>query len=133
MSSGSSTAHFTREQLATFESANDFHIAVYHNDGTTGTPTWIWCVVVDDNPYIRSYGGAGGKWFSSALKHPRGPVRLAGRTWQVAFEHVTDDSLLDRISAEYVRKYASGADGMYVTHMNARGSRAATMRVVPVA
>ncbi|MBD0023541.1 hypothetical protein GII33_08625 [Gordonia pseudamarae] len=42
MSSESSAARFTREQMATFESANDFHIAVDHEGGTTGTSIWHW-------------------------------------------------------------------------------------------
>lgn len=130
--SGFGTGKFTPAQLDEFRDANDFHIAVYKDNGSTGTPTWIRCVVVDGDPYIRSYRGTKGKWYNAALKNPRGPIVLSGRTWEVAFEPVDDHALLDKISDEYVRKYVSGADGMYVAHMNAPESVQATMRVVPV-
>lgn len=127
------TRRFTEAELDQIAPADDFRVAVYHDDGSTGTPTWIWSVVVTGDLYIRSYSGARGRWYGAARKNPRGPISVAGTTYEVIFEPVTDEALLDAISAEYTRKYASGPHGMYVRHINEAGSRNATMRLVPLA
>ncbi|WP_341771217.1 DUF2255 family protein [Burkholderia ambifaria] len=36
--------------------ADDLNIAPFRDDGKTpGTPTWIWCVAVDGELYVRAY------------------------------------------------------------------------------
>ena len=47
-----------KNQLDRIVQADDLHIAPFRDDGkTTGTPTWIWCVQVDGELYVRGYNG----------------------------------------------------------------------------
>lgn len=46
------------ELLAKIDAADDLKIAPYHPDmNTTGTPTWIWEVKVDNRLFVRAYSG----------------------------------------------------------------------------
>ena len=54
----------TVEEIA---AADDFHIAPYRPDGrTTGTPTWIWSVVVDGRYLLQ--GGQSADAYEQALR-----------------------------------------------------------------
>jgi hypothetical protein len=45
-------------ELEKIVKADDLHIAPYREDGITyGTLTWIWCVQVDGDLYVRAYNG----------------------------------------------------------------------------
>ena len=46
------------EVLTRIDAADDLKIAPYHPDmNTTGTPTWIWEVKVDNRLFVRAYSG----------------------------------------------------------------------------
>lgn len=47
---------WNRELLAKIDAADDLKIAPYRPDmNTTGTPTWIWEVTVDNRLFVRAY------------------------------------------------------------------------------
>ena len=49
---------WNRELLAKIDAADDLKIAPYRPDmNTTGTPTWIWEVTVDNRLFVRAYSG----------------------------------------------------------------------------
>lgn len=54
----------------------------------TGTPTWIWSVIVDDAPYVRAYNGQDSRWYQAALRQKAGRIMAAGMTIEVGFEPV---------------------------------------------
>lgn len=117
------------KQLDAFAQSDDLHIAPFRDDGVkTGTPTWIWSVVVDGGLYVRAYSGIGSRWYRAALAQKAGQIRAAGGVYDVAFAPVTDAALNDRIDAAYRVKYASSR---YLAPMIGAQARAATVRITP--
>jgi hypothetical protein len=107
---------------------DDLHSAPFREDGvTTGTPTWIWSVVVDGRLFVRAYNGRRSRWYRSAMTHHDGRITAAGHTIEVSFAPA-DQELQDDIDAAYRQKH----DGdYYLTHMVGAGSRAATVEITP--
>ncbi|MBE2210894.1 MAG: DUF2255 family protein [Xanthomonadaceae bacterium] len=107
---------------------DDLHIAPFRENGITpGTPTWIWCVGVDGELYVRGYHGTHSRWYQAALRERAGRIVAAGLTHDVAFEPV-EGAILDRIDAAYRTKYAGST---YLPPMVGAGARAATIRIHP--
>lgn len=109
--------------------ADDLHVAPFREDGETyGTPTWIWCVAVGGDLYVRAYNGQDSRWYQAAMREEAGRIEAAGRTIEVAFEPVDDEALKDRIDEAYRAKY----DGSpYLDPMISERARAATVRIQP--
>ncbi|MBP2170764.1 hypothetical protein J2125_003956 [Erwinia toletana] len=109
--------------------ADDLHIAPFREDGVTyGTPTWIWCVEVDGNLYVRAYNGQRSSWYQAALREKAGKVIAAGITKEVRFEPVQGD-INTQIDNAYKTKYQGSS---YLNHMISDGSRNATIRIIPL-
>lgn len=116
----------TIEKIA---ATDDLHIAAYHRDGkTTGTLTWIWSVVVDGRLFVRAWNGVNGRWYRPAIAQQAGRIAAAGQEHEVAFTHVDDPELGDRIDRAYETKYAGSS---YLPPMIAPGPKAATVEVTP--
>ncbi|MCB0913675.1 MAG: DUF2255 family protein, partial [Propionibacteriaceae bacterium] len=74
------------ETLAAIIDADDLKISPMRADGVTyGTPTWIWCVAVDGELYVRGYNGTRSRWYAAALAHPDGRIHAAGQVFDVTF------------------------------------------------
>lgn len=117
-----------QDDLHTIVEADDLHIAPFRDDGVTcGTPTWIWCVLVDDALYVRGYNGTGSRWYQAAVTQKAGRIIAAGMTKEVSFEPVTG-SINERIDAAYRAKYASSP---YLSPMTSERARAATVKIMP--
>ena len=117
---------FTNEEIQKIADANDFHVAPFREDGvTSGTPTWIWSVVVDNQIYVRAYNGTHSSWYQAAIKQKAGKVEVAGMTKEVQFEPVTGD-INDKIDEAYREKYG---DSPYLSPMISDRAKAATVRV----
>ena len=100
--------------------ADDFHIAPFHPDGvTTGTPTWIWSVIVEGRLFVRSYSGTSGRWYRAAIEQRAGIVKSGGRTYNWA--GIIDDA--------YSKKYAGSP---YLPMELSERVRAACVEVIPV-
>jgi hypothetical protein len=70
----------TEDELRRIVEADDLHIAPLREDGEThGTPTWIWCVAVDGDSYVRAYSGRQSSWFQAAAREKAGRI-TAGAT-----------------------------------------------------
>jgi hypothetical protein len=116
------------EQLHTIVKADDLHIAPFRKDGKTpGTPTWIWCVEVDGNLYVRGYNGTSSSWYQSAVQQRGGRIVAAGMTLDVSFETVSGP-VNDRIDAAYKAKYHGSP---YLPAMISERACAATIRISP--
>ena len=109
--------------------ADDLHIAPFRDDGKTyGTPTWIWCVSVDGELYVRAYNGTSSRWYGAAMRQKRGNIQSAGKSYEVTFEAASDD-LKDRIDEAYRKKYANSP---YLPPMISDRASAATVRILPL-
>jgi len=116
-------------ELGRIIKADDLHIAPFREDGKTyGTPTWIWCVEVDGNLYVRAYHGQRSSWYQAALREKAGKIVAAGMTKEVRFEPVQGDINM-QIDSAYKQKYHGSG---YLNHMITGGSRNATIRIVPL-
>jgi hypothetical protein len=120
--------NWTNEELTRIVEADDLHIAPFREDGvTTGTPTWIWCVAVDGQLYVRAYYGRKSRWHQAAVREKAGRIMAVGMTKEVSFEPV-EDAINDRIDDAYRVKYQGS---QYLQSMISERSRAATVRVAP--
>lgn len=117
------------DTLQRIDVADDLKIAPYRPDGVhTGTPTWIWAVVVDGRLFVRAYHGKRSRWHQAAQAQGSGNIHAIGQVFAVRFAAVTDAALQTRIDAAYRAKYGQS---QYLAHMIAAGSRAATMEITP--
>ncbi|AQX16961.1 MULTISPECIES: DUF2255 family protein [Tessaracoccus] len=108
---------------------DDLRIAPHHAGGTTtGTPTWIWSVVVDGRLFVRAWNGTRGKWYRSAIAQRTGKITSAGQVHDVEFAPITDPDLNSRIDAAYNAKYAGSP---YLPPMVSTGPKAATVEITP--
>ncbi|PEN12509.1 hypothetical protein CRI94_13335 [Longibacter salinarum] len=115
-------------ELRDIVESDDLHVAPFRQDGETyGTPTWIWCVSVDGDLFVRAYNGRDSSWHQAAMREGAGRIEAAGETRDVAFEPVNDDVLLDRIDDAYREKY----DGSrFLDPMISDRARNATIRIL---
>ncbi|WP_413648512.1 DUF2255 family protein [Pantoea sp. B65] len=124
-----SAVQWSPNELSQIIKADDLHIAPFREDGKTyGTPTWIWCVEVDGNLYVRAYNGQRSSWYQAALREKAGKIVAAGMTKEVRFESVQGD-INTQIDNAYKAKYQGSG---YLNHMITGGSRNATIKIVPL-
>lgn len=109
--------------------ADDLKIAPYHHDmQTTGTPTWIWEVVVENRLFVRAYSGVTSRWFKAALKQRAGRIYAAGKVYEVNFSPVSDPLLQQKIDDAYRHKYAQSS---YLPSMISGRAISATVEISP--
>lgn len=119
------------DELQEIVMSDDLHVAPFRKDGETyGTPTWIWCVAVGGDLYVRAYNGMNSSWYQAAMREGGGRIEAAGMTKEVMFESVDngDQMLQDRIDEAYRMKYK---DSLYLPPMISERARSATVKVVP--
>jgi hypothetical protein len=117
-----------KDELGKIAEADDLHISPFREDGETyGTPTWIWCVAVDNALYVRAYNGRKSSWYHAAVQQKAGRIIAAGMTKEVTFEPV-EGSLNDEIDDAYRTKYH---DSPYLSPIIGARARAATINVMP--
>ncbi|QRN55797.1 DUF2255 family protein [Dyella caseinilytica] len=120
--------HWLKNKLRNIIDADDLHIAPFREDGTTyGTPTWIWCVAVDDALYVRAYHGKRSRWYQAACQQKAGRITAAELTIEVIFEQV-EGPINDRIDDAYRAKYRSSS---YLAPMTSAEARSATIKITP--
>lgn len=117
-----------QDQLHRIVKADDLHISPFRDDGKTyGTPTWIWCVQVNGELYVRGYNGTASRWYQAAVKQRAGRISSAGSVIDVLFEPVLGE-VNDAIDEAYKDKYQASS---YLRPMIGNRARAATIKVVP--
>jgi hypothetical protein len=65
----------------------------------------IWVVVADNEVFVRSVRGAGGRWYRDLTAGGPATLEFAGRRLAVQAIPESDPSAVDRASREYLRKY----------------------------
>lgn len=119
---------WSSSELSRLVEADDLHIAPFREDGVTyGSPTWVWCVSVDGDLYVRAYNGRNSRWYQAAVREKAGRIVSTAMTREVSFEYV-EGQIDDRIDDAYRAKYHGS---QYLPPMISERSRAATVRVVP--
>lgn len=114
--------------LTKIVSADDLKISPLRADGSTyGTPTWIWCVEVDGELYVRAYNGPRSRWYQSATAQRAGRIHAAGEVHEVVFEPAPE-SVAAAVTSAYEQKYKGS---VYLAPMIAAGPVAATVRISP--
>lgn len=120
---------WNRELLAKIDAADDLKIAPYRPDmNTTGTPTWIWEVTVDNRFFVRAYSGIRSKWYQAALSQRAGKIVAIGQEYDVRFVKPADPALESKIDRAYQIKYSGSS---YVSAMTGARARAATVEILP--
>jgi hypothetical protein len=121
-------ATWSKDELRKIAEADDLHIAPFREDGMTyGTPTWIWCVAVDDALYARGYNGQNSRWDQAAVRQKAGRIIAAGITKEVTFEPV-DGAISNRVDEAYRAKYHGSP---YLKPMIGARARSATVKIMP--
>ena len=119
---------WSEDELQSIVQADDLHISPFRKDGVTyGTPTWIWCVSVDDALYVRGYNGQNSRWYQAAVRQKAGQITAAGSTKEVSFEPI-NGPIHDRIDDAYRAKYRGSP---YLNPMISIRARAATIKILP--
>ncbi|HDC9023035.1 TPA: DUF2255 family protein, partial [Escherichia coli] len=95
---------------------------------TTGTPTWIWEVQVDNRLFVRAYNGTSSKWYQAALSQQKGKILAIGQEFDVLFAKPSDLKLESKIDLAYLKKYSGSS---YVSVMTGTRARAATIEILP--
>lgn len=120
---------WNHELLTEINQYDDLKIAPFHPDMlTTGTPTWIWEVVVDNRLFVRAYSGTSSRWYQAALAQRAGKIVACGKEFNVMFAVVAEPLLNDQIDQAYRKKYASST---YVSAMVCPRVRQATIEIIP--
>ncbi|MBR1375197.1 MAG: DUF2255 family protein [Cardiobacteriaceae bacterium] len=115
------------ETLTAIDKADDLKIAPERANGKTGTPTWIWEVVVDGRLFVRPYNGKNSSWYKSAMEFKKGIIVAAGKTHQVEFQQIEDADLIKRVSDAYREKYKSSS---YMNYMIQDKIAAQTVEII---
>lgn len=106
---------------------DDLHIAPYKADGySTGTPTWIWCVEVAGELYVRAYSGKRSRWYQAAIAQQIGRIFACGKCFEVRYEAIGDDITLAAVDHAYASRYSSSS---YLGAMISKHAREATVKI----
>jgi len=100
---------FTPSDLGLLRDEEEIELESSSASGATHR-TIIWVVVDDhDRVLIRSYRGAGARWFREISERPDGRVHVRGRTLQIRAVPATDEERVAACSDGLRRKYAGDA------------------------
>ncbi|HAX9772351.1 TPA: DUF2255 family protein [Escherichia coli] len=115
--------------LTEINESDDLKIAPFHpNMSTTGTPIWIWEVVVNNRLFVRAYSGTSSRWYQAALAQRAGKILASGKEFNVRFAVISEPLLNDKIDQAYLKKYAGST---YVSAMSSSRGRQATIEIIP--
>lgn len=89
------------------------------------SPTWIWCVNVDNKLYVRAYNGIHSSWYQSAKEQKAGIIQSGGMSKEVIYEPISGE-INHRIDAAYQKKYAGSP---YLNAMISNRAKAATVHI----
>lgn len=117
---------WTADTLAQIVQADDLHVSPFRHDGTTyGTPTWIWCVAVDGELYVRAFNGQHSRWYQAAIEQGAGRIHAAGQQYEVTFAPAPA-AVNEAVDAAYEAKYHGS---QYLPPMLTDAVRAATVTI----
>jgi hypothetical protein len=95
---------FTQDELALIDRPRTVRIETSRPAGPIHS-TIIWVVIDGGDVFVRSWRGAGARWYREALAHPDVALVVAKRRLPATAVPATDDDSIARTSAGYERKY----------------------------
>ncbi len=119
---------WNKQTLHSIVETDDLKVAPQRQNGECGTPTWIWCVQVNGELYVRAYSGVRSSWYQSAIQQQKGRIQAAGKTFDVHFEAV-ESTINNAIDQAYRKKYTNSR---YLSSMLSERARAATVCISPI-
>jgi hypothetical protein len=99
-------ASFSPDVLQRIHRTDEIDIETTRRDGTLRRTT-IWIMVVDDQVFIRSVRGPDGAWYKAVQRDPAVRVHADGQVLNTVASHVTDASVIARVSQAVSEKYQS--------------------------
>jgi hypothetical protein len=120
-------ATFPADVLDLLARTAEVDIETRAEDGTVHRTT-IWVVVAHDIALIRSYRGAGARWYREIVADPAGAIIAGDRRIEVRAVPATDDASVEACSRGFEAKYP---DDPATPAMNALGVLATTLRLEP--
>jgi len=101
---------FDRDTLDLLDESIEVDMVTPRRDGSLSRRP-IWVVVVDGEPYVRSYRGPSGAWYKRALADGRATLAVAGSSIDVGAEPEHGDEINERVSDAFRAKYAERSPG----------------------
>jgi hypothetical protein len=75
--------------------------------GRSASGVIIWVVVVDGTVFIRSFRGAGAKWYLAATGDGRAALEVDGAAVPVKVTPAADQATIEAVSRAFLSKYAA--------------------------
>jgi hypothetical protein len=120
-------AGFGRGLLQRLAQEREVQVRARGRDGSpVDLPVWI--VVVDDEPYVRSYRAERGAWYRRARAAGRMTLVVGGQVLPVLVRPVGDDEVNRRVSEAFIAKYGNRGPGRT---MVSEAVAATTLRLAP--
>lgn len=119
-------AAWSTDELDRIGGADELRMAARRRDGSLRAPVPIWVVRVGDELCVRSWRGAGGSWYRTAITTHEGHIAAGGIDRDVSLIETGDD-VDDAVDAGY----RAGRYSAYVEPMIAPPARATTLRPRP--
>lgn len=92
----------------------------------------IWCVVVGDRLFVRSWDRKPGGWYRSLLEDPRGVIEVKGRQIAVRAARTRSEALKKAVDLAYREKYDTPGALKYVEGFRrSKARRDSTLELVP--
>lgn len=118
---------FSPEDLALLEGAEEIEIET-QAPGKEARRTKVWVVVDDGEVFIRTWKGAGSRWFRDIEANPAVAIHVGAKRLPASAIAATDPDSIERTSNGFRRKYA-GDPGVKV--MVAPEVHETTLRLEP--
>jgi hypothetical protein len=96
---------FSTEDLDLLDATQEIEIETQAPD-KAARKTVIWVVVDDNEVFVRTYLGAGSRWFRDVEANPAVAIHVGGKRIPATAIPATDPDAVERTSAGFLRKYA---------------------------
>ena len=96
---------FSPEDLALLDNAKEIRIETQAPDkGARRTPIWV--VVDEGEVFVRTWKGAGSRWFRDVEANPAVAIHVGGKRLPASAIAATDPDSIERTSDGFRRKYS---------------------------
>jgi len=119
---------FSKDVLATLQQGKGLRIRA-----GTGAHRFIgiWCVIVRDRVFVRSWSVQPNGWYRAFLKEPRGSIQTADGEIAIRAVRIQSEALRDAIDHAYLDTYNTPGALKYAKDLSRAKSRATTIELVP--
>ena len=95
---------FSTEDLDLLDGTEEIEIETQAPDKAARL-TVIWVVVDDGEVFVRTYRGAGSRWFKDVAANPAVAIHVDGKRLPATAIPATDPDAIERASTGFLRKY----------------------------